>query len=56
VLLGVAHKGAWGDRVTVTVHHRPESEELERGYEEVTMTGVLTVSSLAAIRTPPRLS
>ena len=26
MLLGVAHKGSWGDRVTVVVHHVPESE------------------------------
>lgn len=31
---------AWGDQVTVVVHHIPESEETEGGYEAVTMSGV----------------
>jgi hypothetical protein len=26
VLMGVAHKDTWGDRVTVILHHVPESE------------------------------
>jgi hypothetical protein len=33
VLLGVAHKSTWGDRVTVILHHVPESEANESGYE-----------------------
>jgi hypothetical protein len=40
VLLGVAHKSTWGDTVTVILHHVPESEESESGYEAVTMVGV----------------
>src|SRR5215211_3615674 len=39
-LLGVAHKSTWGEEVTVIVHHVPESEESEEGYEAVTMKGV----------------
>jgi hypothetical protein len=38
--LGVAHKSTWGEDVTVIVHHVPESEESEEGYEAVTMKGV----------------
>ncbi len=30
----------WGDKVTVIVHHVPESEDFEGGYEAVTMMGV----------------
>src|SRR5215203_7454570 len=39
-LLGVAHKSTWGDRVTVILHHVPESEASESGFEAVTMVGV----------------
>src|SRR3712207_2388674 len=39
-LLGVAHGSAWGEDVTVLVHHVPESEESEEVYEAVTMKGV----------------
>ncbi len=40
VLLGVAHLQTWEDRVTVVVHHIPESGDSEAGYEAVTMKGV----------------
>jgi hypothetical protein len=30
----------WGERVVVVVHHIPETEESEEGYEAVTMGGV----------------
>jgi hypothetical protein len=30
----------WGDKVTVVVHHVPESEDYEGGFEAVTMVGV----------------
>lgn len=30
----------WGERVAVVVHHVPETEESEEGYEAVTMGGV----------------
>lgn len=30
----------WGERVAVVVHHVPETEESEEGYEAVTMVGV----------------
>ena len=40
VLLGVAHGSTWGEDVTVIVHHVPESEESEEGYEATTMKGV----------------
>lgn len=30
----------WGERIVVVVHHIPESEESEEGYEAVTMGGV----------------
>jgi hypothetical protein len=40
VLLGVTHNKTWGDRVAVVVHHVPESEANESGYEAVTMLGV----------------
>lgn len=30
----------WGGKVTVALHHVPESEEFEGGYEAVTMVGV----------------
>ena len=39
-MLGVAHGSAWGEDVVVIVHHVPESEESEEGYEAVTMKGV----------------
>ena len=39
-LLGVARTGGWGEKVTVILHHIPESEESEEGYEAVTMKGV----------------
>lgn len=31
---------SWGERVTVIVHHLPETEDFEGGYEAVTMIGV----------------
>ncbi len=31
---------AWGGKVTVVVHHVPESKDYEGGFEAVTMTGV----------------
>lgn len=31
---------AWGGEVAVVVHHVPESEDYEGGYEATTMTGV----------------
>ena len=40
VLLGVTHKSTWCEKVTIVVHHVPESEESEEGYEAVTMKGV----------------
>ncbi len=44
----------WGDKVTVLVHHVPESEESEGGYEAVTMSGVpLGVSVLTEADSPP---
>lgn len=30
----------WGNEVTVVVHHIPEDEDFEGGYEAVTMVGV----------------
>jgi hypothetical protein len=39
-LLGVAEKRSWGEKVPVILHHVPESEEHEGGYEVVTMVGV----------------
>ena len=39
-LLGVAAKRSWGDKVTVVLHHVPETEDFEGGYEAVTMVGV----------------
>jgi hypothetical protein len=39
-LLGVSHGSTWGEKVMVIVHHIPESEESEEGYEAVTMKGV----------------
>jgi hypothetical protein len=30
----------WGDKVVVVLHHVPESEDFEGGYEAVTMMGV----------------
>lgn len=39
-LLGVVSTGGWGEKVTVILHHIPESEEHEEGYEAVTMKGV----------------
>ena len=38
----------WGDRVIVVVHHVPESDEGEEGYEAVTMGGVPIGVSIAA--------
>lgn len=35
-----AASAGWGSKVTAAVHHIPESEEFEGGYEAVTMTGV----------------
>lgn len=40
VLLGVAHRSTWGDRVAVILHHVPEGGESEGEYEVVTMKGV----------------
>ena len=40
VLLGVAAKRYWGDRVTVVLHRIPESDEIEGEYEAVTLKGV----------------
>ena len=40
ILLGVAHPRTWGEEVSVVVHHVPESEDAEAGFEAVTMTGV----------------
>ncbi len=31
---------AWSEKVTVVVHHVPESEDYEGGFEAVTMAGV----------------
>ncbi len=31
---------AWGDTVTVVIHHVPETEDYEGGFEAVAMTGV----------------
>jgi hypothetical protein len=39
-LLGVARTPSWGDKVTVVLHHIPESEESEGEYEAVTMRGI----------------
>jgi hypothetical protein len=39
-LLGVAPKTDWGVEIVVIVHHIPESEETEEGYEALTMKGV----------------
>ena len=39
-LLGVARTGGWGEKVTVILHHIPESEESEEGYEAITMKGI----------------
>jgi hypothetical protein len=36
----VVSKRSWGDKVTVVLHHIPESEESEGEYEAVTMKGV----------------
>lgn len=46
-LLGVAERKEWGEQVTVVLHHIPESEEGEGGYEAVTMTGVPEKVSVA---------
>jgi hypothetical protein len=45
----------WGDRVVVVLHHVPESEESEEGYEATTLTGVplgaiVTYSDAASAR------
>lgn len=39
-LLGVVHPNTWGGEVTVVLHHIPESEDSEAGFEAVTMKGV----------------
>lgn len=39
-LLGVARTGGWGEEVGVILHHIPESEDYEGGYEALTMRGV----------------
>ncbi len=39
-ILGVAHPSEWPDAVTVHVHHVPESQDYEAGYEALTMRGV----------------
>jgi hypothetical protein len=39
-LLGVAQKSTWGDEVKIILHHVPESEESEEGYEAVTVSGI----------------
>jgi hypothetical protein len=39
-LIGIAHTTTWGEEVTVIVHHIPESEDSEDGFEAVTMKGV----------------
>ncbi len=38
----------WDDRVTVVLHHVPEDEDYEGGYEAVTMTGVPGMVSITA--------
>lgn len=44
----------WGAKVTAVVHHVPESEESEGGYEAVTMSGVpLGISVEAGADSPP---
>lgn len=40
VLLGMAIKGSWGEKVTVIVHYRREDEDFGGGYEATTITGV----------------
>ena len=39
-LLGVMEQKSWGHKVTVVLHHVPETEGFEGGYEAVTMVGV----------------
>ncbi len=39
-LLGVAHPRTWGEGATAILHHVPESEDSEAGFEAVTMKGV----------------
>ena len=39
-LLGVAHPPTWGEEATVILHHVPENEDSEAGFEAVTMKGV----------------
>jgi hypothetical protein len=48
VLLGVAPKTEWGEEIVVIVHHIPESEEAEEGYEALTMKGVPHNVSISA--------
>ncbi len=36
----MARTGGWDEEVTVVLHHVPESEGYEGGYEAVTMKGV----------------
>ncbi|MBA2618622.1 MAG: hypothetical protein H0U91_10710 [Rubrobacter sp.] len=38
----------WGEGVTVVLHHVPEDEDYEGGYEAVTMTGVPGMVSITA--------
>jgi hypothetical protein len=40
VLLGVARRRGWDETVTVLLHHVPDSEEFEGGYEAETMKDV----------------
>lgn len=35
----MANEG-WGEKVTVVLHHIPESEDFEGGFEAITMMGV----------------
>lgn len=39
-LLGIVHPTEWRGHCTVHVHHVPEGEESEEGYEALTMGGV----------------
>ncbi len=39
-LLGIAERKEWGEKVTIMLHHVPESDEFEGGYEAVTIAGV----------------
>jgi hypothetical protein len=33
---------AWGEKVAIVLHHLPNDESCEGGYETVTMAGMLT--------------